>query len=445
MTDILLDKAQKMLEKYPLCSHCLGRQYALLGYGLSNQNRGETLKLLLTMRAHKQALEKNPKGVKLLQTLASHGSFNMAAEILKRLKRKAKSQKRCHLCDGQFGSIEDLVNLSLTRLKPYEYATFLVGVELPVEVEEREDEFKAEFEVEHGESVRNAFSREIGKRIAEVTGKTTDYQVPDVVVLLNPFSKQVAVQVNPIFLAGRYRKLVRDIPQSKWLCSKCRGKGCKRCNGTGKMYPESVEEIIGEPLQQQAQGEDIALHGAGREDVDARMLGRGRPFVIEVKKPRKRFLNLRELVKTINDGAREKVKVSSLRFVTKDYVRRLKKPEAAEKVYRVVVEFDKRVQDKELTQIEKRLANAVVRQQTPKRVLHRRADLIREKHIYEANVKRLTPNRIELRLRCQGGLYIKELVTGDDGRTIPSVAEIVGTRAMPFELDVLNVLLKEEN
>ena len=57
----------------------------------------------------------------------------------------------------------------------------------------------------------------------------------------------------------------------------------------------------------------------------------------------------------------------------------------------------------------------------------------------------MTPNRVELRLRCQGGLYIKELVTGDEGRTTPNVAELVGTRAVPLELDVLNVILTEED
>jgi len=211
------------------------------------------------------------------------------------------------------------------------------------------------------------------------------------------------------------------------------------------MYSESVEELIGEPLQKEAQGEDVALHGAGREDVDARMLGPGRPFVIEVKKPKKRNLNLNKLAEMINKKAVRKVKVSRLRFVDKEYVRKLKQPEAAEKVYRVIVEFDRGVENKDLLKIEQQLPNATVCQQTPMRVLHRRADLVREKHIYEAHVKRLAPNRVELKLRCQGGLYIKELITGDEGRTIPNVADIVGSRATPLELDVLNVLLKEEN
>jgi len=440
----MLEKAQIMLEKYPLCNHCLGRQFALLGHGLDNQSRGEALKLLLTMKAHQLVLGRNKAGFMLLKTLAGNGGFDMAAEILKQAKKNVNEKRNCHLCNGRFDYVQDLVKRSISQLQPYEYATFLVGVELPTEIEEREDEFKAEFEVKHGESMRNAFSREIGKRIAEVTGKVTDYRKPDVVVLLNPFEEQVRVQVNPIYIAGRYRKLVRGIPQSRWLCSQCRGRGCDRCNWTGKMYPESVEEIIGEPVRRQTMGEDIALHGAGREDIDARMLGRGRPFVIEVKKPQKRFLNLRKLARAINERGQGKVKVSGLHLADKDWVRRLKKTEAAEKVYRTVVEFDKAVLDKQLAQIEKRLVNALVRQQTPRRVLHRRADLVREKHIYEAKVKRLSPNRIELKLKCQGGLYIKELITGDEGRTIPNISEIVGATAKPLELDVLRVLMKEE-
>jgi tRNA pseudouridine synthase 10 len=211
------------------------------------------------------------------------------------------------------------------------------------------------------------------------------------------------------------------------------------------MYPDSVEALVGDPIRELTMGEDIALHGAGREDIDARMLGHGRPFVIEVKKPKKRFIDLRSLTKTINERAQGKVQVSNLRFANKDLVRKLKKNEAAEKEYRVIVEFEKPVEDERLSSLEKSLVNAVIKQQTPQRVLHRRADLIREKHIYEAKIKRLSLNRVELKLRCQGGLYIKELVTGDNGRTKPNVADIVGVRAVPLDLDVLSVLMKEED
>lgn len=439
----LLEKTQRMFESHPLCDHCLGRQFALLGYELDNQRRGEALKTLLTMVGHGLASSGNRRGVSLLRTVAVNGSFGMAAGVLRKMGKRVRKGRVCYLCEGMFGSLPELVSKAVKKLGDYEYKTFLVGIKLPVGVEEREDEFRAEFAVEHGESMRNEFSREIGKRVSEITGKEADYKRPDVVVIVNPFTKRLTLQVNPLCIAGRYRKLVRGIPQSKWLCRECGGKGCPRCNGTGKMYPESVGEIIAAPILGKTGGEDAVFHAAGREDIDARMLGRGRPFVTEIKKPRKRFVDLRALRKVINEQAKGKVRVSSLRLTDKEAVRKLKRRESAEKIYRALVEFDRSVSDEEIGSLERALAGTVVHQQTPLRVVHRRSDRVREKHIYETEVKRLTSNRVEMRIRCQGGLYVKELITGDEGRTEPSVAKIVGVKASPLELDVLSVVMED--
>jgi tRNA pseudouridine synthase 10 len=436
----ILEKAQRMLEKYPLCNHCLGRQFALLGHGLDDQKRGESLKTLLTMKGHQLALADEKPGLPLLRTVAVNGASEMAGEVLKKLGKRAGKKRVCCLCEGRFGMLDELVEMSVKKLKAYEFSTFLVGIRLPSEIAEREDEFKAEFDVKHGESMRNEFSRDIGKRISELTHTPVDYRKPDIVVIITPFTQRVTLQVNPFYIAGRYRKLARGIPQSKWLCVECGGKGCERCNGIGKMYPESVEEIIAEPTLEETGGDDTSFHGSGREDVDARMLGRGRPFIIEVKRPKMRFVDLRALSTGINDRAQGKVKVLGLRVADKDDVRRLKKGEGSEKVYRVLVEFGRDVSDEELETLVKTLTNITIRQQTPRRVLHRRADLIREKYIYEAEAKRVTPNRVEMKIHSQGGLYIKELVTGDEGRTDPSVAQIVSAAATPLELDVLEVI-----
>lgn len=440
----ILEAAQKMLEKYPLCDYCLGRQFAMLGYGMENNERGRIIKALLTMKGHQLALQKEEDGVKLLKTLASNGSFDMAEEMLKRLGHRVKEGQACHLCEDRFKALPRIVEKILEVLKEYEYRSILVGITLPVEVEEREDEFKAEFEVQYGESMRNAFSRVIGKMITEITKKPVNYTNPEVTILVNPFTEEFEIQANPLYIMGRYRKLVRGIPQSKWICMRCRGWGCPRCNWTGKMYPDSVEELIAAPVLRVTLGEDTAFHSAGREDIDALMLGSGRPFIIEVKKPKKRFIDLQELERTINEEADGKIEVSNLRFVNKGMVRRLKQLEGAEKIYRVLVEFDREVSDEELKTIEKTFTNTVIRQRTPLRVLHRRADRIREKYIYETKVKRLARNRAEIKIRCQGGLYIKELVTGDNGRTNPNISSLIKVKAVPKELDVLNVVVKGE-
>jgi tRNA pseudouridine synthase 10 len=440
----IIEKAQKILEKYPLCNHCLGRQFALLGHGLENQTRGEAVKLLLTMKAHEMTLTNEKADVALLKTLTTNGAFPLAAQILQMQKKRVDKAKQCSLCDGRIEYTTELAEKAVKLLQDFEYSTFLVGINLPTEVEEREDEVKAEFDLNFGESMRNEFSRIIGKTISELTGKEAEFKRPDVAVLINPFTKHVSLQVNPLHIAGRYKKLARGVSQSRWLCRACHGKGCERCDWTGKMYAESVEDFIAKPVLEMTSGQTTLFHGAGREDIDARMLGDGRPFVIEVKTPKKRQIDLKVLEKEINKNAEDRVEVHGLRFADKDFVRQLKKGESSQKSYRVIVEFDRQISDEELEKLEKSLKGIVVYQQTPQRVLHRRADRVREKYIYKAKVRRLTPNRMRLNVTCQGGLYIKELVTGDEGRTKPSVAEILGTKATPHELDVLKVIVREK-
>jgi len=443
----ILEMALKMLEKYPLCDSCLGRQFALLGFGLDNCERGKAIKTLLAIAAHEMALSKERKikmrGVAILKLLATHGSFKMASDLLRRMRRKVGEEEKCFLCEGRFDNIQILVDKILEMLKEYEYDDFLVGIKLPLRIEEREDEFKAEFGVQYGESIKNEFSRVIGKRLVQRVKKKVNYMKPQIVILVNPFTEEVEIQSNSLFIAGRYRKLMRGIPQSKWICVKCGGKGCKRCNWTGKIYPESVEELIAKPILDRTFGEETAFHAAGREDRDARMLGRGRPFVIEIKRPKKRKLDLNELEKAINEYAKGKVEVLNLRYADKNTVRKLKSMEDAQKIYKVIVKFDREITDEEIARLEKELTDTTIYQRTPIRVLHRRSDRLREKHIYETKIKRLSNDSIEMKIRCQGGLYVKELVTGDKGRTSPSVSEIINAEATPIELDVLNVLAKK--
>jgi tRNA pseudouridine synthase 10 len=442
----VLEKALEMLRKYPLCDHCLGRQFALLGHGAENDERGSSIKLVLTLEAHALAPVEGTDGVKTLKVLAANGFSETARNILKRMKKRVPSgelSKNCFLCEDKFKLVDGLSEKALLLLEGYEYRSFLVGIELPVAAEEREDELKAEFGVSYGENMRNEFGRLLGKRIAERSGRDVDFKRPQLVVLVNPFTEALRLQVNPLYVAGRYKKLVRDIPQSKWFCSNCRGKGCEKCNWTGKMYPESVEELIAQPFLEATEGTVATLHASGREDIDARMLGKGRPFVIEVTKPRKRFIDLKKLEKTLNAYAIGKVKVSNLRFGDKTVVRRLKSGESAQKEYRVIAEFEDKISTKDLQLLEEKLTNAVIKQKTPIRVMHRRADLTREKYIYEVKVKKLSPKKAEMKVRCQGGLYVKELITGDDGRTTPNVSEILENKAKPIKLDVLNVIMKD--
>jgi len=444
----ILRKALKMIEKYPLCDHCLGRQFALLGHGIENDERGMAIKLALALKAHALAFSKDTthEGVTILKTIARNGFSGTAEKTLQKMGKSTSDKdypKACFLCEDKFRIVDDLASKALNLLEDYDHSNFLIGTELPMNTAEREDEFKAKFAVHYGENLRNEFGRLIGKNIAALCGKTVEFKKPEIVVLVNPFNEEIRLQINPFFVVGRYRKLIRGIPQSRWFCSNCRGKGCRKCNWTGKLYPESVQEIVEKPLLDATEGVEASFHSSGREDVDARMLGEGRPFVIEISKPKKRFLNLKKIEEKINTYGRGKVAVSDLKAADKAVIKKLKKGELTQKEYRVIIEFENKIMKKDLCLLKEKLTNIVVRQETPLRVLHRRADLTREKYIYEVNIKKLSLKKAELNIRCQGGLYVKELVTGDEGRTTPNISDILKNEAKPIRLDVLSVLMED--
>ena len=115
----IIENAKQLLEAQPLCNHCLGRQFALLGYSLGDEERGETLKCLLTMKNHQLALAGKKEGFSNLRLLASRGSFGMATQILKNMRKRSKKTEPCYLCQGLFESSEIMVENALDALKAY--------------------------------------------------------------------------------------------------------------------------------------------------------------------------------------------------------------------------------------------------------------------------------------------------------------------------------------
>jgi tRNA pseudouridine synthase 10 len=439
---LILEEALGLIEETSLCDHCLGRQFAMLGYGLSNRERGYAIKALLVFAAHRLMKEGKNEESHTLEILASNGLSQMAQDILAATGVQLKKETHeCYLCGGAFNRLDELAKQSVEKLSEYDYASFLVGIKAPPEIENKEDELRARHHLSWGESIRNEFSREIGKRIQEATRKDVNLKRPDILITIDPFSEGISLIVNAAYVSGRYRKLVRGIPQSRWFCSSCQGRGCEICGGTGKLYQESVEELVGNTLMEAYGGTNFVLHAAGREDIDVRTFGDGRPFVMEIEHPKRRHLDLEELTTAINGAASGKVEVLNLRESSREEIRRLKASSQSSKTYQAIVEFSEEVNDDQLERLEVELGGREIEQLTPTRVSHRRANLIRKKHIYELKSRRVQTNRAELVLRCQGGLYIKELISGDGGRTRPSVSDVLGVPAKCVQLDVMNVAM----
>ena len=317
-----------------------------------------------------------------------------------------------------------------------EFETFLVGCRLPSEILEKEKEIQEKIE-NNSDSIKKEINRELGKELENRLEREVDFDNPNLVIMMDFTRDHVKLQINPLFIEGRYRKLLRGIPQTRWPCRKCRGKGCERCDFTGKMYPESVEELIAERVLDATEGQESRFHGAGREDVDVRMLGRGRPFVLEIKEPKVRELNLEELNSQINQSCQGKVEVLDLKMVNKDRRSGIKASSTETyKTYRALVELEEEVDPDKLDDLN---SLNIIKQRTPIRVSHRRADKIRTREVKEIQFNQLDANHLELVVNCEGGLYIKELISGDENRTQPSVTSLLGISAKCIELDVLEV------
>jgi tRNA pseudouridine synthase 10 len=167
------------------------------------------------------------------------------------------------------------------------------------------------------------------------------------------------------------------------------------------------------------------------------MLGSGRPFVLEIKEPKIRHLNLDKLSKKVNEHSKGKTEYKKLKFVEKIRKAEIKvsSPNTF-KTYRALVECEDEVSKEKLAKLQ---SLNIIKQRTPNRVSHRRADKIREKEVKELNTKLINSKSFEMIIKTQGGLYIKELISGDYDRTEPSVSDILGLKSICKQLDVIEV------
>jgi tRNA pseudouridine synthase 10 len=384
------------------------------------------------------------KGTKMLVSLAENGMFDPAKQLCKKNKFEFQEIVNCHLCtvDGKniFEKIPNIVQRVLDITPSVEFTTFLVGTSPDPNLVEKHDELRANFEILDAETLKSDFNRELGKELARALGKDVDFERPDLVIFYDMVKDYVELRINPVFIYGRYRKLERGIPQSRWDCGECNGKGCDACEGTGRKYQDSVSEYIGIPAKDLLKGLKFKVHAAGREDIDVLMLGNGRPFVIEVSKPAIRKPDFEELTDLINEHAMGKVKVTDLEISTRKRFQQLK-GEASENVkeYKAIIQIEEDISEENLEKSAKLLVGKTIEQRTPNRVAHRRSDLVRKKRILEVTLEKSESKIIEGFFRVQGGTYVKELISGDEGRTSPSLSEVLGTPCVCIQLDVVGI------
>ncbi len=336
-----------------------------------------------------------------------------------------------------------LVERCLRAAASLEFTTFLVGVRTPSAAAALPDHVVTAW--------KSALKRRVGLSLAlawESLGRRADFHHPELVLVCDEAAGRVKRVVRPVCFYGRYRKRVRDLPQTRtdWRCPACAGRGCPACRGSGRRYPISLEDLIGRPaaLALDAPPGCYALHGMGREDVDVRCLGPGRPFVLEVRDPRRRTVDLAALVAAIErEGAGRVELPRGLRPTSEALVGPLKEHKATKR-YRAVCALAGPTPPEAIAALPARLEGATLEQRTPLRVAHRRKDKVRLRRVLAFAPRVVGPATFEVEVEAEAGTYIKELLSGDEGRTRPSVAELLGLPARCAELDVIDVRCDDE-
>ncbi len=331
-----------------------------------------------------------------------------------------------------------------------EFATFLLGVRARglsrVVPEAALEAWKATIKREAG-GLLAAAGAGLGRSVAVVR--------PELLLVWDHDRERVEATVRPVFLYGRYVKRTRALPQTRatWSCPGCRGRrprGCEACQGTGRQYPVALEDLLAGAAARVLGGpeRESLLHGMGREDVDVQCLGEGRPFVIEVRAPRRRTTDVAALAAEIEASAAGRVELPvGLRLVG-DLVARVKEWRA-QKVYRAVAQAQGRLDPARVAELPRLLGGVTLSQRTPQRVARSRTDLVRARRVVELQVLSTCPgdvgDRVELRIEAEAGTYIKELISGDAGRTEPSLTSLLGVPCTCDELDVLEVRAADDD
>ena len=215
--------------------------------------------------------------------------------------------------------------------------------------------------------------------------------VPSTAVFNQPPSVTVVFSQAPLFIAGRYNKYSRTLSQTPWFVD------------GGRKGETSVQELICDPLQSVVMPTNVCFSSSGREDIDVRMLGNGRPFMLEFVNPRVRLTaeHCQSLEEKINSST-ELVAVRHLTVVGKKAQSILKEGEEEKrKHYHALIWCNQGVTEQDLDTLVSCRPEFSIAQKTPIRVLHRRSAATRERMIYSMRGELVDANHFYLHLVTQ--------------------------------------------
>lgn len=431
----LIKRVEEVLRNYPLCNTCLGRLFSKYGMGISNFERGLSLKTILAMKLHVEYL-KGVLPVDDFRKLAVNAGEGVLSTYLRLHQVEKLTPANCYVCGGRLTSelISNVAREVCKELSAYSPRTFLIGIVIDNTLQEKELEILMKHGLLTAESMKRELKREVGKLVKTLCFLEPDFEKPDalaVVHLNSDFTYKITVQPAPVYIKGVYWKLGRRISHVPWFTT-----------SGGRRYSLSIQDAAEALLTPLFKASKVIIHAAGREDVDARMLGTGRHLVVELKEPKVRSIEITHLNEASSDRlAGYPIKMEFLGYASKKDVRLVKElSKKKRKLYRLLVYSPTEpLTDDELKYLEDFFRNRVIKQLTPTRILRRKKEREKTRRVYEVKTLKVSSNIFEVLVFCDGGLYVKELVHCDQGRTSPCFSDVLGKRVIPLELDVLYV------
>ena len=351
---------------------------------------------------------------------------------------KARSVKICYLCNGLFERISEISKEVVDKLSDYQYETFLVGVTMPSNVLDNEDEFRARLRIKGKESIKSHFNSILTKKIATLTRKKVDYSMPDVTVLLSPSINSVSLSSRSVWLSARYKKFKRGLSQRSTNCHVCNGLGCAECNYGGRSRL-NVEALATSLFCQKFKGETCNFVWLGSEDENSLVGGSGRPFFVEVIQPRRRFAGT-----IISKQGKLALDSEGLQIVR---IKRLERKFSEVPLFdiscKVNLKSEGATQMSELKkdEIEKNFSDCIVNVR-----LNRKYRVV-QRFIKSVRVRVNENGTAELVIECEGGIPIKKLVNGQDNTVEPNLSHLIKHYYIDPEkpFDILNVELRKHD
>lgn len=346
----------------------------------------------------------------------------------------ADQDSDCAICRGHLSRVPKLAKEALAQSKGFEWGAFSVSSSFPRQFLATEAKIAEWLPPGAYSSLKNSANALLISEMAKLTGKENSQRGADASFEFDFIKNTARAKPNPVYIHGHYLKLSRGHCQSRWHCSDCGGRGCESCGGSGRNYP-SVEDELGAVFCKAFEAEGCSLHASGREDVDVLCIGTGRPFVLELISPKKRSADIAALERDFSKN--QHVRAIGLRMVKKAFIDAVCGSQF-EKKYVATVSADRALTAKDALAAQS-LSGQAIKQQTPKRVLSRRADMVRFRKIFSLKASAAPGGRLSLEILAESGTYIKELINSDGGRTCPSVSELLACSAKCDQLDVVEI------